>query len=164
MKKFKLGFTLIELLVVISIIGLISSIALASVKTARERAADGAIRQNLTAIKTQAQIVLNTYGTYGTEAYTSFCGSLPNIGTGVFRDQTIQRAIDASVALSGQTQSKCEAAGTTYVVAVPFKTAPTTGWCVDGVGNGKVVTMANFDDPFLVHPIADCDFTGGGSL
>jgi prepilin-type N-terminal cleavage/methylation domain-containing protein len=50
------GFTLIELLVVIAIIGILSSVALASLNTARNRGRDSAVRQALTNARAQAEL------------------------------------------------------------------------------------------------------------
>ena len=51
------GFTLIELLVVISIIGLLSSVVMASLNTARIKARDALRRSEMT----QLQLALETY-------------------------------------------------------------------------------------------------------
>jgi prepilin-type N-terminal cleavage/methylation domain-containing protein len=56
-KKAKLGFTLIELLVVIAIIGVLASIVLASLNSAREKSRDA---RRLTDIK-QIQLALELY-------------------------------------------------------------------------------------------------------
>lgn len=56
MKK-NLGFTLVELLVVISIVGLLSSIVLVSIKKAREKAMDAIIKSHFS----QLQIALEGY-------------------------------------------------------------------------------------------------------
>ncbi|MFT5179918.1 MAG: prepilin-type N-terminal cleavage/methylation domain-containing protein [Candidatus Paceibacteria bacterium] len=58
------GFTLIELLVVISIIGLLSSVVLASLETAREKARNSQTIQNIDAYRTAAELYRNDNGSY----------------------------------------------------------------------------------------------------
>jgi len=62
--KYNKGFTLIELLVVISIIGLLSSIVLASLNSARIAARDSRRVQDLNAIRTAVQLYYEDYGYY----------------------------------------------------------------------------------------------------
>lgn len=79
------GFTLIELLVVIAIIGILSSVVLSSLNTARARARD---TQRITDIKEVQKAV---------ELYFSETGSYPNTGglTAVYMDPGCQRAATA---------------------------------------------------------------------
>lgn len=60
----KKGFTLIELLVVISIIGLLSSIVLASLESAKEKARDAKRMQDINAIRTALELHYNDHGSY----------------------------------------------------------------------------------------------------
>jgi len=58
------GFTLIELLVVIAIIGLLSSIAFASLSTARNKAKDAAIKEDLISVRTLTMLYFNNENSY----------------------------------------------------------------------------------------------------
>lgn len=58
------GFTLIELLVVVAIIGILSSVVLASLNTARAKARDARRKSDLTQIRTAMEMYYDKYGTY----------------------------------------------------------------------------------------------------
>lgn len=60
------GFTLIELLVVVAIIGLLSSVVLGSLTSARTKAADAAIKQQLLQMRSAVALHHSTYGNYDT--------------------------------------------------------------------------------------------------
>jgi len=58
------GFTLIELLVVISIIGLLSSVVLSSLNTARDKAKDSAMKQSAHQLINLMALNYDDYGSY----------------------------------------------------------------------------------------------------
>jgi len=60
----KKGFTLIELLVVISIIGFLSTLAVVSLKNAREKARDTRRKADLTQIRKALDLYYDQYGYY----------------------------------------------------------------------------------------------------
>ena len=58
------GFTLIELLVVISIISLLSSVVLSSVNSARNKAKDATVKQEVAQFVNSLNLNYNDYGSY----------------------------------------------------------------------------------------------------
>jgi len=73
------GFTLIELLVVIAIIGILSSIVLVSLNSARNKGKDGRIQEEVSQIRTQLESNNNgtVYTDIGTTTTGGFVPSLP---------------------------------------------------------------------------------------
>ena len=57
--NFKKGFTLIELLVVIAIIGILTGIVIVSITGVRNRAYDAEIKQEISQIRTDAEVYYN---------------------------------------------------------------------------------------------------------
>ena len=142
--KFKNGFTLIELLVVIAIVGLLTSIALASLNTARNKAADATIKQNLAQIRAQAQIVYDTY-----ESSTGY-ESLFDGGPGYL---IYIAAFTAAGCI--YPNSSCgvpyanEAVGavpSTWAAWVRLKTNTAQAWCVDYTGFSNIINMSDVGD------------------
>lgn len=145
MKNSKKGFTLIELLVVIAIIGLLTSIALASLNSARNKAADATIKQNLAQIRAQAQIVYDNSGSAASYVDTFGVG---NVG---------QKIFDAAVAASGCSNPNCyfgedddTISPSSWMAAVKIKTDTSKAWCVDYLGSSKIISsyiLDNLGDP-----------------
>jgi prepilin-type N-terminal cleavage/methylation domain-containing protein len=65
------GFTLIELLVVIAIIGILASVVLASLNTARQKGKNAAIKANIANARTQAEL----YYSNNNNSYAGVCTS-----------------------------------------------------------------------------------------
>jgi len=118
--NFNRGFTLIELLVVIAIIGILASVVLASLNTARDKGTDAANKSNLNNIRSQAEIVYDNDGDYD----------------GVCADATIARAITAAGAT-------CTDSASAWAAAVDLvSTSATDSYCVDSTGQATVSSVA----------------------
>ena len=150
MKKNK-GFTLIELLVVIAIIGILASVVLASLNSARAKGANAAVKSNLANMRAQAEIVYDattpTQG-YGTVANASSCtagttGSLFD-PAGIKGEKTIVAGVAAAVSSGGTGTAFCGSSTTAWVISVPLKAqeGSNTWWCVDSTGVSKGTTAS----------------------
>lgn len=140
------GFTLIELLVVISIISLLSSVALASLGAARLKARDAAIKSQLVHIKKQAEVYAlatgnGAYGTiYGIDGDSQVC---PAGGSGsIFYTSVAAGGLSEQINnlhdLTGMTPS-CAAGSSTGGAATSWAVSALlpsgqNGFCLDNSG------------------------------
>ena len=132
------GFTLIELLVVIAIIGILASVVLASLNTARGKGADAAIKSNLANMRAQAEILYDT-----AQNYTGVCGNA-NMTAQMNAANTAAGVTTAvsNVATQAGTasQSVCHDSSAAWAANVPLKTNSANSWCVDSAGTSRQLT------------------------
>jgi len=154
-KAINRGFTLIELLVVIAIIGILASIVLVSLGSARSKGADAGIQGNLDSIRTQAEIYYGnqTPNTYGVQAGAHAVAGAACGSAGMWGDSTISQATKSASSQGGTATLNavanqsvvCGSSASSWFVAVPMKTDVTSAWCVDSKGKAQKSTLANLD-------------------
>ncbi len=91
------GFSLIELLCVIAIIGVLSTVVLAALGTARSKGIDASIRQSLAGARSQAELY---YTNNGSGYYSGVCTSAGAGGT-----KSISSIFDAAALAANATKN-----------------------------------------------------------
>ena len=156
--NFSKGFTLIELLVVIAIIGILSSVVLSSLNTARSRGANAAVKNNLANLRSQAELFYeDTSSTY----------------SGLCADTKFRQGIDAAHSASGSTlgvvvvaataqtgtppnsTTNCRANASSWSVSTPLRVSEVVSgvtrnyWCVDSTGfSGARANVSGTGTPY----------------
>ena len=146
-KRYASGFTLIELLVVIAIIGILASVVLASLSSARDKGKDAAVKSQLASMKAQAEL----YYAKG-ETYLGLCGETQanggfggTAGPGLFKAAYLSSSTAVGIDTPNPTSAspaealiaRCNDAVDYWAVAVPI-TGSATGspklYCSDNTG------------------------------
>ncbi len=121
------GFTLIELLVVIAIIGILASVVLASLSTARQKGVAVAIREEMANSRAQAAIYFDT-----NNRYNNVCDPGTNTVDSVWTDIKTKRA---------QPTALCNSDTLGWAMASPLPTTDPAYWCVDSTGTSRGTTV-----------------------
>lgn len=118
----KKGFTLIELLVVVAIIGILASIVLVSLNSARAKGRDASAKGSMSSIRAAAEIFYDSHGGTYNDGSTDVCQDAAIVTLMNAADDETGNAPDCQVTSSGLS----------YGVSVLLNNANT--FCVDSTG------------------------------
>lgn len=144
MKKmnFNKGFTLIELLVVVAIIGILASVVLSSLNSARAKSVDVAIKANLANIRTQAEVIYDTAGNYsGLCAETTVANQLAAAASALSGGAVVDSAL-ANIGTAAKVSCHLAADNLSWAVSSGTKVTPANSWCVDSTGAAQTLVGA----------------------
>ncbi|MDB5187630.1 MAG: Methylation site containing protein [Candidatus Kaiserbacteria bacterium] len=129
------GFTLIEMLVVIAIIGILASIILAAVGSAKTQAFDAKVKGQLSNIRNGAANYQVINANYGPQTVSCTSGMFTDTATGLDR-----LSISANYPV-GENTIVCESSGTAFAVEDNLS-GTSNFWCVDSNGVSKKINAA----------------------
>lgn len=137
------GFTLIELLVVVAIVGLLASITLGYLSSARKRGDDTAVKSNLVTMRSVGEIFYldngNSYLPAGGSTFgIAACSTYDAAGTNMLSKNKVIADAIAEAIFRGN-GSSCYNSADAWAVAVGLKLNANTSWCVDNAGVSKEV-------------------------
>ncbi len=133
-KESSRGFTLIELLVVIAIIGILASVVLASLDSARNKGIDTAVKSNLKGIREQAAIFYDDSG----YTYSGLCATDSNVLNAMSGSMN---TVSEVVTLGGLGDGECVDSPSAYAAWINLKLASTSAWCVDSEGTSGIISL-----------------------
>ena len=124
------GFTLIELLVVIAIIGILATLVLVSLNSARDKAKDVAVKGAFRQAKAIAELIYSD--TVNNYSYVNVCDGSNQIkisGTPNYDAQATATRVNIRANNNGSLES-CYSSATAFCLVTTLK-ATGTRWCID---------------------------------
>jgi type II secretory pathway pseudopilin PulG len=145
---------LIELLVVVAIIGILASVVLANLNSARTKGADAAIKAGMSNMRAQAELFYDANGVYTDVCQPGGTNSAypPLLSAAQKLLQTNTPGVASTDAFAysaagAANSSVCHDSGTAWAAITSLK-VPTTanaGWCVDSTGAAREATTLDAD-------------------